>query len=91
MLADITSEQWPASGWNQWPTSSEYTPDGCCQLGSRPAFNQSCTVPPVQTESARDPAPGPAFRIQGDHLVETSLPCCLLVQAVLLTRCQGFR
>jgi hypothetical protein len=25
MLADITSEQWPASGWNQWPTSSEYT------------------------------------------------------------------
>ena len=25
MLADITSEQWPASDWNQWPTSSEYT------------------------------------------------------------------
>ena len=25
MLAAITSEWWPASGWNQWPTSSEYT------------------------------------------------------------------
>ena len=25
MLADITSERWPASGWNHWPTSSEYT------------------------------------------------------------------
>jgi hypothetical protein len=28
MLADITSERWPASGWNHWPTSSEYTAIG---------------------------------------------------------------
>ena len=25
MLADIASEQWLASGWNQWPISPEYT------------------------------------------------------------------
>ena len=45
MMADIASEQWPTSGWNRWPTSSEYTgkttdteltafTDGCSGLRS---------------------------------------------------------
>src|SRR3954471_19789091 len=54
------------------------------------AFQPDVYRSPVQAEGGGDPAPGPAFRVEGDHLVKTSLPCCLLVQAVLLTRRWGF-
>ena len=55
MMADIASEQWATSGWNRWPTSSEYTRYLCGTMKSvyDAPLCQSLTAAPLDALMAQ--------------------------------------